>query len=184
LGLLRAFKGISLYRKLHAYIDLLVDVHGHQIFLDGCFNGDPHPGNILELSDGRLGLIDYGQTRVLEDQERLSIAQVVYYLGTGASIEKVADSMRRAGFKTKLDGDEILAEYAALFFDSDHVCREKGFATPQDYFQTLMETDPLEDIPDAASTLSCSCLFAHVCTILFSFLLQITYPLTEYVVRR
>ena len=34
----------SLYRKTRHYVDLLIDVHGHQIFLDGCFNGDPHPG--------------------------------------------------------------------------------------------------------------------------------------------
>jgi len=32
----------SLYRKTRHYVDLLIDVHGHQIFLDGCFNGDPH----------------------------------------------------------------------------------------------------------------------------------------------
>lgn len=36
-------------------------VHGHQIFVDGAFNGDPHPGNILLTPDGKLGLIDYGQ---------------------------------------------------------------------------------------------------------------------------
>jgi aarF domain-containing kinase len=31
----------------------------------GAFNGDPHPGNILLLKDGRLGLIDYGQVRYM-----------------------------------------------------------------------------------------------------------------------
>lgn len=40
-----------------------VRVHGHQIFVDGAFNGDPHPGNILLTPDGKLGLIDYGQAR-------------------------------------------------------------------------------------------------------------------------
>lgn len=39
-------------------------VHGHQIFVDGAFNGDPHPGNILLTPDGKLGLIDYGQVRL------------------------------------------------------------------------------------------------------------------------
>ena len=60
-GLVRALKGLSLYRKLNNYVDLLIDVHGHQIFLNGCFNGNPHPGNIMVLSDRCLGLIDYGQ---------------------------------------------------------------------------------------------------------------------------
>ena len=173
-------KGLALYRKLNADIDLLVDVHGHQIFLDGAFNADPHPGklpcpfngtqttlsnskmswhamfclfagNILELTDGRLGLIDYGQTKKLNDEERLSIARVVVDLGRKADSETIAESMRSAGFRTKFDGTEELAQYAALFFDSDHLCREKGYATPQHYFQALMALDPLINVPDATS---------------------------------
>ena len=27
----------------------------------GCFNCDPHPGNIMLMPDGRLALIDFGQ---------------------------------------------------------------------------------------------------------------------------
>jgi ubiquinone biosynthesis protein len=29
-------------------------------FVDGLFHGDPHPGNILILKDGRIGLVDFG----------------------------------------------------------------------------------------------------------------------------
>ena len=36
-------------------------VHAHEIFMNGAFNGDPHPGNILLCDDGKIGLIDYGQ---------------------------------------------------------------------------------------------------------------------------
>ena len=46
-------------------IDLLFDVHGHQLLRDGFFNGDPHPGNIMLLDDGRVGLIDWGQVKRL-----------------------------------------------------------------------------------------------------------------------
>lgn len=31
-----------------------------QVMLDGTFHADPHPGNILLLTDGRLGLLDFG----------------------------------------------------------------------------------------------------------------------------
>lgn len=31
-----------------------------QAFIDGVFHADPHPGNILILNDGRIGLIDFG----------------------------------------------------------------------------------------------------------------------------
>ena len=42
--------------------ELLMSIHGQQVLKDGCFNADPHPGNILLLEDGKtLGLIDFGQ---------------------------------------------------------------------------------------------------------------------------
>ena len=42
-----------------------MEVHAYEIFNNGVFNGDPHPGNILLMDDGRLGLIDYGQVRTI-----------------------------------------------------------------------------------------------------------------------
>jgi hypothetical protein len=42
-------------------IDVINRVHAHEILVNGVFNGDPHPGNILLCPDGRVGLIDYGQ---------------------------------------------------------------------------------------------------------------------------
>lgn len=32
---------------------------------DGLFTSDPHPGNLMILPDGRLGLIDFGQAQQL-----------------------------------------------------------------------------------------------------------------------
>jgi len=58
--------------------------------------------------------------------------------------------MRLAGFRSKHDNSDVLAQFAALFFDSDHASRRFGHPTPQHYFQSLMEEDPLIDIPDAA----------------------------------
>eukprot|EP00056_Hartaetosiga_gracilis_P004982 m.80066 g.80066 ORF g.80066 m.80066 type:complete len:164 (-) comp12002_c0_seq9:49-540(-) len=51
-------------------LDKLVEVHGHQIFVDGFFNGDPHPGNILLLDNGKLGLIDFGQVKSITPLQR------------------------------------------------------------------------------------------------------------------
>src|SRR3989344_4512287 len=31
-----------------------------QVFVDGFFHADPHPGNILVMKDGKIGLIDFG----------------------------------------------------------------------------------------------------------------------------
>ena len=41
---------------------------------DGCFNADPHPGNILMLEDGKtLGLIDFGQVMYVPVESRPKI---------------------------------------------------------------------------------------------------------------
>lgn len=142
---------LSLYRKTQKSIDLLVDVQGHQILHNGIFNGDPHPGNILALSDGSLGLIDYGQTKSISTEERLGVARVVHALGNGSGEQAVANAMRQLGFQTKHDKDDVLAKYATLFFDSDMDGKLIGCATPQLYFASLTKWDPLVNVPDVAS---------------------------------
>lgn len=62
---------------------LLYDVHGHQVFQDGCFNADPHAGNVMVCDDGRLGLIDYGNAPTLSLQQRINLAKFVLALDKG-----------------------------------------------------------------------------------------------------
>jgi len=38
----------------------LLDCLLRQVMLEGTFHADPHPGNVLLLADGRLGLLDFG----------------------------------------------------------------------------------------------------------------------------
>ena len=45
--------------NLARVLDVLMRVHAEEIFRHGIFNADPHPGNIMLLKDGRIGLIDY-----------------------------------------------------------------------------------------------------------------------------
>lgn len=44
----------------HQLVSRVVETTFKQVFEDGFFHGDPHPGNILVLEDGRIGMIDYG----------------------------------------------------------------------------------------------------------------------------
>jgi predicted unusual protein kinase regulating ubiquinone biosynthesis (AarF/ABC1/UbiB family) len=43
----------------------------------GLFHADAHPGNIMVLPKGVVGLIDYGQSKQLSDEERLLFARLV-----------------------------------------------------------------------------------------------------------
>jgi ubiquinone biosynthesis protein len=40
-------------------------LYGAMIFEQGFFHGDPHPGNLLVLPDGRIGLLDFGLCKEL-----------------------------------------------------------------------------------------------------------------------
>lgn len=42
----------------------------HMIFVEGVYHSDPHPGNVILLPDGRLGLVDFGQIGFLSSARR------------------------------------------------------------------------------------------------------------------
>lgn len=48
-----------------------------QIFEFGFFHGDPHPGNLVILEDGRVGLFDYGMMGTFTPEFRLSVAHMI-----------------------------------------------------------------------------------------------------------
>ena len=102
--------------NLAAVIDLLCRVHAHEIIMDGAFNGDPHPGNILLCPDGRLGLIDYGQVKHLDVPTRVNYAktivalaredrpEVVRLMGSIFDFPALKAMFKRPGFKAVFDG--------------------------------------------------------------------------------
>ena len=65
-----------------ATIKQLCALLGHQVLVDGLFSSDPHPGNLLLLPDGRLGLIDFGQVKRLTTAQRYKIARIVVAVAT------------------------------------------------------------------------------------------------------
>ncbi|TVQ91000.1 MAG: AarF/ABC1/UbiB kinase family protein [Deltaproteobacteria bacterium] len=63
---LKEFLGVSkVNAESRALAHRIMDCAYQQIFEDGHFHGDPHPGNILVLDDGRVGIIDFGLTGTL-----------------------------------------------------------------------------------------------------------------------
>ncbi|CAJ1895898.1 unnamed protein product [Cylindrotheca closterium] len=150
LDLKKKLRLYSLYKRTKSYVDLMVDVQGHQILTNGVFQGDPHNGNILLMPNGSLGLIDYGQTKTLSHEQRLGVARIVLALGRKSGRAEIAKEMRALGFETKFGNEKTLAKYASLFFDSDVAAKDEGCSTPQLYFAKLTAEDPLVHVPDVA----------------------------------
>ena len=63
------WRAILLQRRLSRTVRALLAYHGQEILLDGVFNGDPHPGNLLVLDDDprHIGLI--GETGAKEQSD-------------------------------------------------------------------------------------------------------------------
>ncbi len=77
-------------------MDLLIEATYQQVFEHGFFHGDPHPGNLLLLKDGRLAYLDFGLTGQLTVEMR----DVVVSLFVGmvmSDAETVALTLYRAG---------------------------------------------------------------------------------------
>jgi len=55
----------------------ILDASFHQLFVDGMFHGDPHPGNVIVLPGNRLGLIDFGLVGRLSKAMQESIILLV-----------------------------------------------------------------------------------------------------------
>eukprot|EP01112_Ceratiomyxa_fruticulosa_P021296 TRINITY_DN7434_c0_g4_i1.p1 TRINITY_DN7434_c0_g4~~TRINITY_DN7434_c0_g4_i1.p1 ORF type:complete len:536 (+),score=101.24 TRINITY_DN7434_c0_g4_i1:108-1715(+) len=96
-------------------IDTLVKVHGHEIFVDGVFNADSHPGNILLLPSGKLGLIDYGQVKELNKEQRKALAKLMVCLAE-ENEEKVFEAMKEMGFRSEKMDPHFFYQLANFYY--------------------------------------------------------------------
>ncbi|KAL3822088.1 hypothetical protein ACHAXA_000156 [Cyclostephanos tholiformis] len=104
-------------------VSALFDVHGYQILNQGLFNADPHPGNILIVQDEKdpskrpkIGLIDYGQVKRLDKNERVHVAKLILSIANKEPDDVVADHFRNLGIKTRANSTRFLAEFGRLMF--------------------------------------------------------------------
>ena len=65
-----------------ALLEALTEAFGKCIFGTGFFHADPHPGNLLLLADGRVGLIDFGQVKQISGKNRATLGKVMVALAT------------------------------------------------------------------------------------------------------
>jgi aarF domain-containing kinase len=131
--------------NLGEILETLLKVHGYEIFIDGLFNGDPHPGNILLLPDGRLGLIDYGQTKKLSIENRRLYAKLIIALAEDKRDEVVRIVTEDMGIQTKYNNPDVLYRFAAFWNDrdSDDILLDMNIQLFMEYLERI---DPIVSV--------------------------------------
>jgi len=134
-------------------MDELLRVHGHEVFVDGAFNADPHPGNVLVTKAGgrtRLALVDYGQVKTLTPQQRLQLSRLIVGLSradhSNPEHRKVVGTLiNDMGLHTQRDDPDVCFEIAKLFFDVDDPIALKGKHI-QVYLEDLYSRDASKSV--------------------------------------
>lgn len=128
----------------------LVYIHGHEVLVDGYFNGDCHPGNILlldvEKGKPKLGLIDYGQVKELTKSERLLMCRIIIALANDDRTE-IIRLMKESGFKSKYMDENVIYKYAKVSYDEDNDELTDGKHI-QMFMEDLQALDPIEKLPE------------------------------------
>eukprot|EP00850_Spirogloea_muscicola_P014624 SM000106S13972 [mRNA] locus=s106:464238:466947:+ [translate_table: standard] len=136
-----------------AVLERLVEAYGHMLLIDGVFHADPHPGNLFLLDNGRLGLLDFGQSKILDNDTRQQLARVVLAIDNGRD-EEIAAALAGAGMgfgrpseaygsAAAANGSSVdvhtLATMATILFDTRFV--PEGLVSP------MSEDSPLHAAP-------------------------------------
>lgn len=114
----------------------------------GAFNGDAHPGNILLLKDGRLGLIDYGQVKIMTLPERIIYAKLILALSRDDKDEIIRLHFDEMNVKTKYSNKEI-GYLASCFFNDRNtpdICQGMNIS---DFIDYMEQVDPMVQVPEA-----------------------------------
>jgi len=137
----------------------LFDTVLRQIVIDGVFHADPHPGNILLLTDGRLGLIDFGSVGRLDSELRAALQRLLLALDrrdpvglTDALLEVTArpDALDEQGLERAV-GALLVRHLAAgqapdatMFADLFRIVARHELAVPPEFAATFRALSTLE----------------------------------------
>jgi ubiquinone biosynthesis protein len=94
----------------HALAHKLIEASYTQVFETGLFHGDPHPGNLMVLPDGRLGYLDFGLVGTISAEMQQVVSSIFM-----AMVFKDADGLlmaftRAGASRGRLDLKALKAE--------------------------------------------------------------------------
>jgi len=117
-------------RRRLAY--LVTEAWMTMIFRHGFFHGDPHPANILVLSPDRIGLVDFGLTGKLTDDDMSKLTRL-FIDAASENIEVLPKRLADLGVRYPKEREEqFVAELRELYY--------------RYYGASLQEIDPIQVI--------------------------------------
>ena len=80
-------------------------------------HGDPHPGNFVVMPDGRLGVLDFGATKLLSERFASVYRVLLEHNGAGRAHPDVGPMLKKAGFCFLADDEEDAFEFCQKLAD-------------------------------------------------------------------
>ncbi|XAR69621.1 Cadmium-transporting ATPase [Bertholletia excelsa] len=98
-------------------VEEITRAYAHQIYVDGFFNGDPHPGNFLVSREPphRPILLDFGLTKLLSSTMKQALAKMFLASAEGDHVALLS-AFEEMGLKLRLDMPEQAMEVTSVFF--------------------------------------------------------------------
>lgn len=93
----------------------IVQVFCQQIFIDGIYHADPHPGNMLVGKGGELVLLDFGAVAELSPQMREGIPEFLEGV-IRRDTEQIIKALRKMGFLSRTTENIDVSEKVVEFF--------------------------------------------------------------------
>lgn len=85
----------------------LVNGYFYQVYVQGFFHADMHPGNLFLMKDGKIGIVDFGIIGVLKKKTRIAVAEILMAF-LNRDYNKVAQIHIDVGFvPSDIDIDEL-----------------------------------------------------------------------------
>ena len=98
----------------------LSDILLHQVFNQGYFHADPHPGNVLVMADGRICFLDYGMVGSLSPTHRERLMDIVVGVAE-QDASRIAKTLLQIAFQPsdivedmEYQVDELLEAYSFM----------------------------------------------------------------------
>jgi len=136
------------FPNIYDVMDLIFGISAHLVLKHGLANGDPHAGNVMLLDDGRVGFVDWGQLRYLNEEKRLQLCKLIYSVSKRDEV-MTARWSHEAGFATESNNAWIANKFANAYFNSwdDYATKELGGMAKWE--ENIARVDPLVSMFDS-----------------------------------